>query len=473
MFKKLRETLTGVKDPATKEPSDSDTNKDAGIEASENKDNDNGGRTSAGDADTDSKSVKANKAKTDPASPKAAKAVADSNPTDAKTAKRAKRADKDSHVDLSDPKPTTKKQGEMELTEEQKASPMGLLLAATTKNPPGIGDLIEGPVIAIDKAAIFVDLTPFGTGIIYGREYIIARDVIKKINVGDVVAAKIVDWSHKEGYYELSLKEARQALIWSEAELSIKEKRVLDLPIKEANKGGLLIEWQGITGFLPASQLKAEHYPRVGDGDKDKILEELKKLVGTRLQLSIITADPKEGKLIFSEKGSEHKEKEKIVSKYEIGDEVEGVATGVVDFGVFVKLEEGLEGLVHISEIDWGLVDDPRHFVKVGDKIKAKIIEIKDGKISLSIKQLRQNPWIDAGKKYKKDMSVSGVIIKFNKHGALASIEEGVAGLVHVSEFGSEEKLKKALELGKTYPFKISLFDPKEQKMALSFAGAK
>lgn len=344
-------------------------------------------------------------------------------------------------------------------------------LSLEMKNPPIIGDLVEGPVIAIEKSAVYVDLAPFGTGIIYGREFIIARDVIKKINVGDVIAAKIVDTAHKEGYYELSLKEARQALIWNEAEVAIKEKKALDLPVKEANKGGLLIEWQGIVGFLPASQLKTDHYPRIADGDKDKILEELKKLVGTRLQVSIISADPKEGKLIFSEKGSESKEKEKIVSKYEIGDEVDGTITGIVDFGLFVKLEEGLEGLVHISEIDWGLVDDPRNFVKVGQNIRAKIIEIKDGKISLSIKQLKPNPWTAAAKKYKKDMTVSGVIIKFNKHGALASIEEGVAGLVHVSEFGSEEKLRKTMELGKTYDFKISLFDPKEQKMALSYTG--
>lgn len=369
-------------------------------------------------------------------------------------------------------KAAVKKLAVIELTEEQKKSAMAPHFL-TMKTPPLVGDLVEGPVIAIDKAAVYVDLAPFGTGIIYGREYIIARDVIKKVNVGDVIAAKVSDNTHKEGYYELSLKEARQALIWNEAEAAIKEKRVLDLPIKEANKGGLLIEWQGIVGFLPASQLKAEHYPRIADGDKDRILEELKKLVGTRLAVSIITADPKEGKLIFSEKGLEHKEKEKIVSKYEVSDEVDGTVTGVVDFGVFVKLEEGLEGLVHKSEIDWGLVDDPRNFVKVGQKVKAKIIEIKEGKISLSLKQMHTNPWSEAGKKYSKDMTVSGVVIKFNKHGALASIEEGVAGLVHVSEFGSEEKLRKSLELGKTYPFKITLFDPKEQKMALAYTGEK
>ncbi|MDO8430372.1 MAG: S1 RNA-binding domain-containing protein [Candidatus Taylorbacteria bacterium] len=340
-------------------------------------------------------------------------------------------------------------------------------------NPPLSGDLVEGHVINIEKSAVYIDLAPFGTGIIYGREYITARDVIKKINIGDGVAAKVVSTDNKEGYIELSLKEARQALIWSEAEVAINNKTTLELPITEANKGGLIIEWQGISGFLPASQLKTEHYPRVADGDKDKILEELKKLVGTKISVSIISAIPKEGKLIFSEKTPEFKDKEKIVGKYKVDDVVSGTVTGIVDFGVFVKLEDGLEGLVHISEIDWSLVEDPRALFKVGQKINVKVIEIKEGKVSLSLKALKENPWVEASKKYKKDQKVQGVIIKFNKHGALASIEEGIAGLVHISEFGSEEKLRKTLALGKSYDFKITLFDVKEQKMALSFVGEK
>lgn len=335
--------------------------------------------------------------------------------------------------------------------------------------PPSVGDLVEGPVIAIDKNGVFIDLHPYGTGIIFGREYLIARDIIKKINIGDKVAAKVVFLENEEGYIELSLKEARQALVWNDAEKAIREKTVLDLPILEANKGGLLLSWQGMQGFLPASQLKTEHYPRVADGDKDKILEELKKLVGQKISVVIISALPKEGKLIFSEKNPEQKDKEKIIGKYTVGDEFEGEVTGMVDFGVFVKIEDGLEGLVHISEIDWALVEDPKTLFKIGDKVKVKIIEIKEGKISLSIKALKENPWKEAANRYKKDSVVKGVIIKFNKHGALASIEEGIAGLVHISEFGSEEKLRSTLELGKTYTFKISLFDPKEQKMALSY----
>jgi len=339
--------------------------------------------------------------------------------------------------------------------------------------PPQEGDLIEGPIIKVEKSRVYVDLHPFGTGIIYGREYLNARDILKKVNIGDTISAKVVDTENKDGYIELSLKEARQALIWSEAEQAINNKTVFELPVKEANKGGLILEWQSIQGFLPASQLKTEHYPRVEDGDKDRILEELRKLVGEKLAVSIITADAKEGKLIFSEKDPERKEKEKIIDKYAVGDEVEGSVTGMVDFGVFVKIEEGLEGLVHISEVDWGLVENLRTLFKVGQKVRVKIIEIKDGKISLSIKALKENPWKNATTKYQKGDTVKGIIIKHNKHGALASIEEGVAGLVHVSEFPNEEKLRETLELGKTYSFKISLFEPTEQRMTLSYSTEK
>lgn len=335
--------------------------------------------------------------------------------------------------------------------------------------PPSIDDIVEGTVIGIDKNAVYIDIPPFGTGIIFGREFMSARDIIKKINIGDTVAGKVVSISNKDGYIEISLKEARQALIWSEAEDAIRDKKVFEIPVQDANKGGLILTWQGISGFLPASQLKTEHYPRVADGDKDAILSELRKLIGTKIGVAIIGASPKEGKLIFSEKNPTEKNKDHIIGKYQLNDVVTGEVTGMVDFGVFVKIEDGLEGLVHISEIDWALVENPRLLFRVGEKIKVKIIEIKDGKISLSIKALKENPWASAENKYKKDQVVEAVVIKFNKHGALASIEEGIAGLVHISEFGSEEALRSKLELGKRYTFKISLFDPKEQKMTLSF----
>jgi len=336
-------------------------------------------------------------------------------------------------------------------------------------NKPELDSLVEGPVILVEKSSVYVDLSPFGTGIIYGREFINAKDVIKKISLGDLIKAKVVDVENEDGYVELSLKEAKQALAWSEAEKAIKAKTILDLEVKDANKGGLILEWSGIQGFLPASQLKADHYPRVLDSDKDKILKELKKLIGQHISVMVISTLPKEGKLIFSEKDNNPEEKKEILSKYTIGDNLDCTVAGIVDFGVFLKLEDGLEGLVHISELDWGLVEDPRSMFKIGETVKAKVIEIKDGKISLSIKALKENPWKEFEGKLKKGDIIKGVVIKYNKHGALVSIKEGVAGLVHNSTFATEAALRAKLELGKNYNFQITLFEPKDQKMTLVY----
>ena len=246
------------------------------------------------------------------------------------------------------------------------------------------------------------------------------------------------------------------------------------------------MDWNGISGFLPSSQLKGENYPKVEDGAKEQIISELRKLVGKRIPVTIIAAIPKEGKLIFSEsteteqveikgetkvKNKAQKDTKtitKIDSKYNLGDQLDGVVTGIVDFGIFVKIDNEVEGLIHKSEIDWGLVENTKDYAKVGDTVKVEIIEIKDDKISLSMKKLKENPWITASKKYKKGDIVNGVVIRFNKHGALVSIEEGVAGLVHISDFENEEKMKEILSLGKVYSFEITLFEGKEEKMTLA-----
>jgi small subunit ribosomal protein S1 len=300
--------------------------------------------------------------------------------------------------------------------------------------------------------------------------------VLKNVHIGDTISAKVIEVENADGYIEVSLREARQALIWSEAESGLQKKTLLELPVKEANKGGLILEWQGIQGFLPASQLGPVHYPRVPDGDKEKIFVELKKLIGEKLQVIIITADPKEGKLIFSEKheasaahGAAHiADVRSKADGFTVGDEVTGDVTGATDFGIFVSIKEGLEGLVHISEMDWGLVENPKEMYRVGDKVRVKVIDVKDGKVSLSVKALKENPWIGAGKKYKKGDSVNAVIIKYNQYGALASIEEGVAGLVHFSEYKTIADLRVALKLGNSYPFSITLFEPEARKMTLS-----
>ena len=231
------------------------------------------------------------------------------------------------------------------------------------------------------------------------------------------------------------------------------------------------MEWKKIKGFLPASQLKISHYPRVEGGDRDKILEELRKFVGETLGVTIIAIDPKEEKIIFSEKSAESAELKELTSKYAVGQTIEGEITGVVDFGIFIKLEEGLEGLCHLSELDWSLVENPNEFFKVGQRVQAKIIGIEAGRVSLSIKALKPDPWMEAREKYRKGDIVEGKVLRFNKYGALVSIEEGVYGLSHVSEFGTDQKMREKLKVGEKYHFQITLFEPKERRLTLSYLG--
>ena len=337
---------------------------------------------------------------------------------------------------------------------------------------PRVGELVEGTVITMDSKQVFIDLGMLGTGIVLGREFITARDLIKGLNVGDTISGSVVELENDEGYVELSLRNAKQSIVWADAEEAIKEKRSFDIVVQGANKGGLLLEWHGVSGFLPASQLSEKHYPSVESGDKEMIIRELRKLIGEKLSVSIIMADPKDGKLIFTETNSDKgiSARKQTPDKYSVGDVFECEVSGIVDFGIFLRLEEGAEGLVHLSEMDWSLVENPRTLYKVGDKVKAKIIGIENGKVSFSIKALTEDPWIAAANKYSINQKVKGVVIKHHKYGALISIEQGVAGLVHVSEFESDAELKKNLELGKIYEFKIKTFEPSERKMIMSVA---
>jgi len=353
-----------------------------------------------------------------------------------------------------------------------KATPTEFFLKSVDIIFPRLGDVVEGKVIEQKGPALYIDLGALGSGIIYGREFINARDIIKSLKLGDVISAKITEFENEDGYIELSLKEAGMEIVWREVESLMKNKELLELTVTEANKGGLIMEWQGLRGFLPASQLSPSNYPRVDGGDKEKIFKELQKMIGRVLKVAIIGCDKKEQKLIFSEKESDSSAAKEALSKYKIGDEVSGEVTGIVDFGIFIRIKENLEGLVHISEIDWSLVEDLSRLFKIGQNLKVKIIGIDNNKLSLSIKALKPDPWLQAEAKYHKGDVVEGVVIRLNRYGALVSVEEGVAGLVHISEFNTFEEMQKKIEIGKTYPFKITLFEPNEHRLTLGFIDA-
>jgi small subunit ribosomal protein S1 len=335
---------------------------------------------------------------------------------------------------------------------------------------PRMGDIIEGKILDRHGSSVFIDLG-FGTGVIYGKEFQDGRDMLKNKEFGDPVVAKIVELENENGYIELSVKEAGLERFWKEANAVMAEKKPVNLRAIEANRGGLVFEWNGMKGFLPLSQLSQKHYPRVEGGDKVRILEELQKFIGEEFSLQIITIEAKEEKIIFSEKSLEPDVMVEKLANYKVAGEYEGEISGVVDFGVFVKLEEGLEGLVHISELDWALVENPSDLYKVGDSVKVKIIAIDGDKISLSIKALKADPWKEV--KLEKGDIVEGLVTKFNKYGAFVKLSkhDGLSGLSHVSEFDSIQKMRETIEIGEVYPFQVVVFNPDHHKLSLAFLG--
>ncbi|HQL11488.1 MAG TPA: S1 RNA-binding domain-containing protein [bacterium] len=344
------------------------------------------------------------------------------------------------------------------------------LLSKNTKTLPKIGELIEGKVISASNSEVLVDVNGLTVGVVRGYELQDESGETKDIKPGDIISATVIDLDNEKNQVELSFRATGHKKAWEKLAEYAKDKTVVDAVVTEANKGGLMVKVGGVRGFLPVSQLSSEHYPRVEGGSKTKILERLQELIGKTLKVEILDAVEEEEKLIVSEKETVKEEQEKIVSKYKVGDIVKGKISGVVSFGAFVEFDDGLEGLIHISEIAWKRIDDPNEYLKVGDIVTAKIIDINDSKISLSMKQLDKDPWKNVEEKYKVGQKVKGKILKTNPFGAFVELDKEIHGLAHISELskGIVRDINEVVEIGKTYDFKIVSIDAKNHRLGLS-----
>jgi small subunit ribosomal protein S1 len=331
------------------------------------------------------------------------------------------------------------------------------------------GDLVEARLLEKLPRKVYFDLGRYGTGIVFGTELLNARSIIKGLNIGDVMSAKVVELDGEEGLIELSLSGAHKQKNWQEIKEFKEAGEVVVVKITGANSGGLVTEISEIKAFLPVSQLASNHYPRVADADKTKILEELRKLVGQELKAKIIDFNPRIDKVIISEREAIEQNIKELVGQYHVGDLVDGIVSGVADFGAFVRFADNpaIEGLIHISELDHRLIDNPKEIVKIDEPVKVKIIDIKDGQVSLSLKALKENPWDKIRERYKEGEEVTGTLYKFNPFGAYIALDKDFHGLLHVSEFGSTEEMKKQLLPEKNYQFIIESLKPDEKRIIL------
>jgi len=347
---------------------------------------------------------------------------------------------------------------------------MDELLAENEVKQLQTGDVIEATISSMKKHELWLDLGANGVGVVMRREIGYGQP----LEVGQSITVSVIDPEMDEGYALLSMKRAAKDRGWDELQRLFDEQEIIEVSPYDANRGGLLVELEGIRGFLPVSQLAAGHYPRVSGADKDEILQKLAQLANKPLRVRVLDVSRKDNKLIFSEKEAVRDDMQSRFAKLKVGDEVEGVVTGVIDFGAFVNVD-GIEGLIHISEISWERVEDPRAYIKVGETVKAKIIAIDKDRLSLSLKQMSEDPWLSQVKAFKKGDIVEGKITRITPFGAFVQLSSAVEALVHVSEMGDDGSAdpEKIFQLNEKKRFKVLDIDPEARKIALSLKNTK
>ncbi len=347
------------------------------------------------------------------------------------------------------------------LTPKAKLTMEGLLEKSPIE-PLETGSLVEAKVLSITKNEAWLDLGPFGAGYVGKREINLALE----LKAGDTVSASVLEPESVYGFPILSLKKVSKEKGWDRLQQLFEEQEITTIYPYDANRGGLLIELEGIRGFLPVSQLSTEHYPRVTNADKDEILQRLHALVKQPLKVRVLDLDRDQSKLIVSEKEAVKEDTKQRLAKIKEGDVVEGEVTGSVEFGVFVTVG-GIEGLIHISELSWERVANPQELYHIGDKVKAKVIAIDNDKLSLSVKQLSEDPWQKEVKKLKIGDKVKGTITRITPFGAFVQISPAVEALVHISEL-EETGAKDKFVVGSNYEFQVLEVDPASRKITLS-----
>ncbi|MEI6379148.1 MAG: S1 RNA-binding domain-containing protein [Candidatus Falkowbacteria bacterium] len=349
------------------------------------------------------------------------------------------------------------------------------LLDATTDHIPQVGDTVQGTVISASKSEVQLDIDGLMTGVVRGRELYYESSDYAKLKPGDILEATVVEPENENGELELSFRHAGQEKTWVNLQEAFANKTSIKMRVNEANRGGLLISYHQVTGFLPVSQLSPENYPRVSGGDKNKILEKLKSLIGKELDVQIITLDKKEEKLVVSEKNAWQERQKDVLSQYKIGDVIEGTITAVTNFGVFLAFGNNLEGLVHISELAWQRIEDPSDLYKVGETLKAEIISINGSKIFLSAKKLANDPWANIQEKYKVGEAHKGTIVKINPFGLFVELEPDIHGLAHISQIALApgQKIEDKYKVGDLMDFTIMSVEPNEHRLGLTVKSEK
>lgn len=333
------------------------------------------------------------------------------------------------------------------------------------------GDTVDGRIMRVDRDEILVDIGAKAEGIVPSREMqTLPAEDRAALLVGDVLLVFVVQSEDKEGRAILSVDKARQERSWRTLQTAFEKGEVISARVVNYNKGGLLVNLDGVRGFVPASQVSG-----ISRGPDTQKQSDMAKMVNTDLNLKVIEINRNRNRLILSERQAvqesrEHK-KDELLSQLREGDVRTGTVSSVCDFGAFVDIG-GADGLVHLSEISWSRVKHPSEVLKPGDKVQVYILSIDNERkrIALSIKRTQSEPWTRAGEKYQLGQVVEGTITQLASFGAFARIEDGIEGLIHISEMGDEriQHPKEIVAEGQVIEARIIRIDPARKRMGLS-----
>ena len=326
------------------------------------------------------------------------------------------------------------------------------------------GDTCEVTVLDVSSRKILVDVAGLAIGMIPEQEFSFDTHELKP---GDKVMVYVLSMENDNGYVILSHKRANREALWQTLQSKSESGEIMTVKVVGANRGGLLVEAGGIDGFIPVSQLSSEHYPRVQSGSGGEIARRLQEMVGQSLRVKVLSVDKNANKLIFSEKMTQSLVSETSVDTVKIGDVMEGTVTGIVPFGIFINAD-GVEGLVHISEISWDRVANINTMFEAGQKVKVKVIQIDGNRVSFSIKRMQTDPWIKAYEDYKPGAIVNGEVTRVTNFGAFVKLSEHVAGLCHLSQLGENvDDPNKIVRVGEKYKFKLINIEPATHRCSL------
>ncbi|MGA7671809.1 MAG: 30S ribosomal protein S1 [Nitrolancea sp.] len=337
------------------------------------------------------------------------------------------------------------------------------------------GDVMEGQLMHVDRDELLVDIGSKSEGIIPAREFSSLSDEDRgRLTVGDRVLVFVVQPENQEGQAVLSIDRALAEKSWRRLQEIYEAGDMIDAEVTNYNKGGLLVNLDGVRGFVPASQVT-----EIRGGDDGSKQADMARLIGTKLPLKIIEINRHRNRLILSERQAIQEKrdvmKERLIEELHEGETRRGRVTSITDFGAFVDIG-GADGLVHLSELSWSRVKHPSEVLSVGDEIDVYVLGInaQEKKIALSIKRTQPEPWSRVAAIYEVGQLVMGTVTQLANFGAFARIEDGIEGLIHVSEL-SEQRIghpRQVVSEGQDLILRIIRIDPARRRMGLSLRRA-